>query len=57
VCAYPYGLDGREDMILEFEVRDKVRFRIAEELGSSPEGDGLEARVDAARSPAVSPVQ
>ncbi len=36
VRAYPYELDGREDMILEFEIRDKVRFRIADELGSSP---------------------
>ncbi len=37
VRAYPYELDGREDMILEFEVRGEIRFRIAEELGvSSP---------------------
>jgi hypothetical protein len=36
VRAYPYELDGREDMILEFEIRDRVRFRIADELGSSP---------------------
>jgi len=33
VCAYPYELDGREELILEFEVRDEIRFRIAEELG------------------------
>jgi hypothetical protein len=32
VCAYPYELDGREDLLLEFEVRGKIRFRIAEEL-------------------------
>ncbi len=32
VFAYPYALDGREDLILEFEVRGKIRFRIAEEL-------------------------
>jgi hypothetical protein len=32
VRAYPYELDGREDLIMEFEVRGKIRFRIAEEL-------------------------
>jgi hypothetical protein len=32
VRAYPYEPDGREDLILEFEVRGKIRFRIAEEL-------------------------
>jgi hypothetical protein len=37
VRAYPYELDGREDLIIEFEVREEIRFRIAEELGlSSP---------------------
>ncbi len=37
VRAYPYELDGREDLIIEFEVRGEIRFRIAEELGlSSP---------------------
>jgi hypothetical protein len=33
VRAYPYGLDGRNDLSLEFEVGDEVCFRIAEELG------------------------
>jgi hypothetical protein len=32
VYAYPYELDGREDLLLESEVRGKIRFRIAEEL-------------------------
>ncbi len=37
VCAYPYELDGREDLVIEFEVRGEISFRIAEELGlSSP---------------------
>ena len=37
VRAYPYELDGREDLTIEFEVRGEIRFRIAEELGvSSP---------------------
>ncbi len=37
VRAYPYELDGREDLIIEFEIRGEIRFRIAEELGvSSP---------------------
>jgi hypothetical protein len=31
VRAYPYELDGREDLIMEFEVRGEIRFRIAEE--------------------------
>ena len=42
VRAYPYELDGREDLIMEFEVRGEVRFRIAEELiTSSPRVTGL----------------
>jgi hypothetical protein len=41
VRAYPYELDGREDQIMEFEVRGEVRFRIAEELGApSPKVTG-----------------
>jgi hypothetical protein len=37
VRAYPYELDGREDLIIEFEVRGEVRFRIAKEpVMSSP---------------------
>jgi hypothetical protein len=35
VRAYPYELDGREDLIVEFELRDEIRFRIAEEFGGS----------------------
>ncbi len=35
VRAYPYEHDGREDLMMEFEVRDEIRFRIAEELGAS----------------------
>jgi hypothetical protein len=34
VRAYPYDLDGREDLIMEFEVRGEIRFRIAEEIGA-----------------------
>lgn len=34
VRAYPYELDGREELIMEFEVRGEIRFRIAEELGA-----------------------
>ena len=41
VRAYPYELDGREDLIMEFEVKGEVRFRIAEEpVMSSPEVTG-----------------
>ena len=41
VRAYPYELDGREDLIMEFEVREEIRFRIAEELGApSPKVTG-----------------
>jgi hypothetical protein len=41
VRAYPYGLEGREDLIMEFEVRGEVRFRIAEEpVMSSPRVTG-----------------
>ncbi|MDP8949677.1 MAG: hypothetical protein M3N00_05455 [Actinomycetota bacterium] len=41
VRAYPYELDGREDLIMEFEVRGEIRFRIAEELGdTSPKVTG-----------------
>ena len=41
VRAYPYELDGREDLIMEFEVREEIRFRIAAELGApSPKVTG-----------------
>ena len=30
-----YELESREDLIMEFEVRGEIRFRIAEELGAS----------------------
>ena len=41
VRAYPYELDGREDLILEFEIREAIRFRIAEEFGApSPKVTG-----------------
>ncbi len=33
VRAYPYGLDGREDLIMEFDLRGEIRFRISEEYG------------------------
>ena len=35
VRAYPYELDGREEMMMEFEVKGEIRFRIAEEVGAS----------------------
>ncbi len=35
VRAYPYELEGREDLIVEFELGDEIRFRIAEELSAS----------------------
>jgi hypothetical protein len=31
VRAYPYDLDGREDSVMEFELRGEILFRIAEE--------------------------
>jgi hypothetical protein len=34
VRAYPYELDGREDLILEFELKGEIRFRIAEEYSA-----------------------
>jgi hypothetical protein len=34
VRAYLYGLDGRDDLSIEFEVGDEICFRIAEELGA-----------------------
>ena len=41
VRAYPYELDGREDLMMEFEVRGEVRFQIAEEsVMSSPRVTG-----------------
>jgi hypothetical protein len=41
VRAYPYELDGQEDLVMEFEVRREICFRIAEELGvSSPKVTG-----------------
>ena len=33
VRAYPYELDGWEDLMMEFEVGGEIRFRIAEEVG------------------------
>jgi hypothetical protein len=41
VRAYPYELDGREDSVMEFELKDEVRFRIAAEYGTpSPKVTG-----------------
>jgi hypothetical protein len=41
VRAYPYELDGWEEMMMEFEVRGEIRFRIAEgDGGSSPRVTG-----------------
>lgn len=41
VRAYPYELDGREDLMMEFEIRGKIRFRLAEEFGApSPKVTG-----------------
>jgi hypothetical protein len=41
VRAYPYELDGREDLIMEFEVREEIRFTITEEPGApSPKVTG-----------------
>jgi hypothetical protein len=41
VRAYPYELDGREDLIMEFEVREEIRFRITEQLSApSPKVTG-----------------
>jgi hypothetical protein len=34
VRAYPFQLDGREDLVLEFELKGEIRFRIAEEYGA-----------------------
>lgn len=34
VRAYPYELDGWEELRMEFEVRGEIRFRIAEEVGA-----------------------
>ena len=34
VRAYPYELDGREDLVVEFDLRGEIRFRIAEEYGA-----------------------
>jgi hypothetical protein len=35
VRAYPFQLDGREDLVLEFELlKGEIRFRIAEENGT-----------------------
>ncbi len=42
VRAYPYELDGWEDLILEFECKCEISFRIAEEYGMlSPTVTGL----------------
>jgi hypothetical protein len=35
VRAYPFELDGQEDLTMEFEVGGEIRFRIAEEFGAS----------------------
>ena len=32
--AYPYELDGWEELMMEFEIRGEIRFRIAEEVGA-----------------------
>jgi hypothetical protein len=41
VRAYPYELDGRDDLSMEFEVRDEICFRIAEEpCAASPRVTG-----------------
>ena len=41
VRAYPYELDGREDLIIEFEIGEEIRFRIAEEFDApSPKVTG-----------------
>ena len=41
VRAYPYKLDGRDELGMEFEMRGEVRFRIAEEPAmSSPKVTG-----------------
>jgi hypothetical protein len=41
VRAYPYELDGRDDLSMEFEVRGEICFRIAEEpVMSSPRVTG-----------------
>ena len=41
VRAYPYEFDGREDLLMNFEVGREIRFRIAEErLTSSPKVTG-----------------
>jgi hypothetical protein len=34
VRAYPYEFDGREDLVMEFDLRGEIRFRIAEEYGT-----------------------
>ena len=41
VLAYPYGLDGREDLMMEFELGEEICFRIADDLGApSPKVTG-----------------
>ena len=41
VRAYPYKLDGRDDLSMEFELRGVIRFRVAEEPAiSSPRVTG-----------------
>jgi hypothetical protein len=41
VRAYPYKLDGRDELGMEFDMRGEVRFRIAEEPAmSSPKVTG-----------------
>jgi hypothetical protein len=41
IRAYPYELDGRDDLSMEFEVRGEICFRIAEEPGvASPRVTG-----------------
>jgi hypothetical protein len=41
VRAYPYELDGRDELSMEFEVRGEICFQIAEELDApSPKVTG-----------------
>ena len=34
VRAYPYELDGWEKLMMEFEVKGEIRFRVAKEVGA-----------------------
>jgi hypothetical protein len=47
VRAYPYELDGREDLILEFERKGEISFRIGRMLGFRiPAYPGVRLQVD-----------